>query len=66
MNVAEHRRAHGWTQTQLAEKVGTSPAYISQLETGHRNPSTAMIHRLAAAFGCSPVELMASHTGGKQ
>ncbi|MFD5089408.1 helix-turn-helix domain-containing protein [Amycolatopsis thailandensis] len=36
-----------WKQDALAEGVGVSKAYISQLLTGHRPPSRSMIQRFA-------------------
>lgn len=34
---------------QLAEKVESSPAYLSQIAHGHRKPSPALCRRLVAA-----------------
>ncbi len=44
----EHRRL---TQAALADAVGTSNAYISQLETGHRQPSRKMLAAIANTLG---------------
>ena len=43
----EHR---GLTQKQLAAAVGARPAYISQLETGHKRPSLDLALALAKAL----------------
>jgi len=56
--IAEYRRRADLTQSELAEKVGTSPAYISQLETGYRRASMPMLVRLAAVLGCNPADLL--------
>lgn len=33
LKVAYYRKMHGLTQEQLAEKIGLSPGYLSQVET---------------------------------
>ncbi len=48
------REWHGITQEELAEKVGTSKAYISQIETRHRKPGRKLLFRLAEALDVSP------------
>lgn len=40
----------GLTQMQLSEKTGISQADISRLEKGTRNPSLALLKRLAEAM----------------
>lgn len=42
---------------ELAALVDTSPSYISNLETGHRNPSEATVKRLAKALRVRPATL---------
>ncbi len=43
------RLAAGRTQRQVAEDVGVSAAYISQIETGQRSPTVTTVRQLAAA-----------------
>ena len=40
----------GMTQLELSQKSGISQADISRLENGSRNPSLALLKRLAAAM----------------
>ena len=40
----------GLSQTELAERTGISQADISRLENGTRNPSLALLKRLATAM----------------
>jgi DNA-binding XRE family transcriptional regulator len=40
----------GMTQMELSQKSGISQADISRLENGSRNPSLALLKRLAAAL----------------
>ena len=58
MTMAEARRQAGLTQEQLAAKVGSSAAYIYQLESGHRQPSVGLLKRLSTALGCSVTDLI--------
>lgn len=49
------RRAHGTSLRTLAEQIGTSPAYLSQVESGRRALDRhSMIIALATALGSSP------------
>lgn len=43
----EHRE---WTQRELAENIGTTAPYLSQIETGRRTGSVKLLHRLADAL----------------
>ena len=47
--ILDARIQAGLTQTQLSEKSGISQADICRLEKGTRNPSIALLQRLAAA-----------------
>ena len=52
--MAARRQQLGWSQTDLAQKIGISPSRISEFESGLKtdcNLSTAK--RLARALGCS-------------
>lgn len=52
------RRRRGLAQKVVADRVGISVPYLSQLETGQRNfSSRGLIERLAEALGCSPADL---------
>ena len=44
----EHR---GLTQAELADTVGISVPYLSQIEARRRRPSTAVLRRLATRLG---------------
>ena len=50
--VRELRERHGLAQRQLAERLGVSPAYLSQLESGKKGrPSDRLIHAICHQFG---------------
>ncbi|HCA21119.1 MAG TPA: transcriptional regulator [Lachnospiraceae bacterium] len=48
--ILEARIRSGLTQNELSEKTGISQADISRLENGTRNPSLALLKRLADAM----------------
>lgn len=48
--VREIRKAEGWTQEELANKMGIAAAYLSQVETGVRPPTETFCIALSAAF----------------
>lgn len=48
--ILNARIREGLTQVELAEKSGISQADISRLEKGTRNPSIALLKRLAEAM----------------
>ncbi len=45
------------TQAALAEAVGSTKAYISQIETGHRRPSRRLLAAIAETLGV-PLRLL--------
>ena len=48
--ILDARIRAGMTQVQLSQKTGISQADISRLEKGTRNPSLALLKRLAEAM----------------
>jgi DNA-binding XRE family transcriptional regulator len=51
------RKKAGMTQTELAEKIGSSKSYISRVETGKTEPKVSTFYRIASALGHS-IELI--------
>jgi len=49
--IIEKRLAKKWSQRDLAEKVKTSQAAISRVESMNGNPSLFFLKRIAAALG---------------
>ena len=47
------REFRGWTQGQLADEVGISKPYLSQIETGKRKGRTDILSALAKALNVS-------------
>ena len=53
------RQQRGWTQRELARRVHVTDEYVGMLETGKRkNPSLALLKRLAKALGVPVAELL--------
>lgn len=49
--VLRLRMENGWSQSELAERVGTKQANISRLESGLSNPSVNFLQKVSNAFG---------------
>jgi transcriptional regulator with XRE-family HTH domain len=49
----------GWTQAQLAARVGVSRVALSHIESGVTVASERTVALLAGTFGCEPPELVA-------
>jgi ribosome-binding protein aMBF1 (putative translation factor) len=48
--IITHRTKRGWSQTELAEAIGTRQPVISRLERGEGNPSLRTLERIAEAL----------------
>ena len=53
-NLRKYRKHRNISQMALAEKCGTSTAYIGQIEIGNRFPSLDMIEKIASALQLKP------------
>jgi transcriptional regulator with XRE-family HTH domain len=56
--LREHRKARGLTLQALAERVGISVGYISDLESGKRRHNSDWIAKFAEALEIDPSELL--------
>jgi transcriptional regulator with XRE-family HTH domain len=45
------RIAHGWGLRETAKRAGISPAHLSKVERGERQPSVDVLARLAEVLG---------------
>lgn len=57
LKIAKLRKSKGWTQTQLAERVGVHPSHVTRWERDKNQPSTNTLRELAEVFGVT-VEIM--------
>jgi transcriptional regulator with XRE-family HTH domain len=56
--IAKHRSELGWTQVELAERVGISRVALSHIEAGISNPGERTVALLAGVFKLEPHELV--------
>ena len=52
------REARGLSLREVARRVGVSPSFVSQVETGKANPSVGTLYSLVGVLGTSLDELM--------
>lgn len=55
--IKELREARGWTQLQMATRLGMRPETISYWENGHGKPSRLALTQLARVFRISIGEI---------
>lgn len=51
LNLQDLRRRRGLSQEELADRAQVHQTYLSGIETGKRNPSILVLHRIAKALG---------------
>lgn len=51
--VREARLAQGWSQSHLAEVIGTTQPWISEFERGEGSPQLSMALKITQALGIS-------------
>jgi transcriptional regulator with XRE-family HTH domain len=56
------RKKHGWSQQNLAKKIGTSGPIVGRYERGEMMPSVEVAKKLADAFGVT-LDFLADDTG---
>lgn len=50
-SIASHRKLLGIKQTALAARVEITPSYLSQIESGARQPELDVVSRISDALG---------------
>nr|MBA2680959.1 helix-turn-helix domain-containing protein [Ktedonobacteraceae bacterium] len=63
--LRDARKSQGWTQSDLAEKLGTGPLAVSRWESGGVFPHPHFRKKLCELFGKSPHELGLVREGGE-
>lgn len=56
--VRAFRKLKGFTQDELAERLGVSIAVLGSIERGTRRADGKMIRKISEALGISPEELL--------
>ena len=63
--IKRMREERGWTQEQLAEKMGyTSKSTINKIEKNINDVGQRKIQKFAQVFGCDVTDLLVENTGG--
>jgi DNA-binding XRE family transcriptional regulator len=55
--LRELRRAHRWTQTQVARRVGSSQSRVAKMEVADGSVSIDLLVKCLFALGASPVDV---------
>jgi len=55
--IKEYRELKGWTQQELADRVGAGRSYLCRVENGELGPSLELLQALAREFGCACQDL---------
>jgi transcriptional regulator with XRE-family HTH domain len=58
LNVRRLRLERGLTQEALADEVELAVTYVGQLERGRRNPTLAVVERVARVFRVDPIDIL--------
>ena len=57
-NMKRIRKAKQMTQGDICRKLSVYPSYVSNVESGNKNPTLSTITKLAKALGVSVDELL--------
>jgi transcriptional regulator with XRE-family HTH domain len=57
-NVRQRMADRGMNQADLAERLGVTKSYVSQILSGHRRPGLDTLETFAAVFGADPADLI--------
>jgi transcriptional regulator with XRE-family HTH domain len=52
------RQKSGWTQVELAEMLGIDRSYLSEIETGKKDPGLRILKAIADGFQLSLSQLL--------
>lgn len=61
--IRELRGKRGWSQDELAFKIGTTAANLSRIESDKHGPSSDLLSSIAFVFGIKVYELIALTEG---
>lgn len=62
-NIRRFREARGFSQEELAHRIGINRNYIGRLEREEHSPTVEMLERIAKALGIEPYLLLRKDSG---
>ena len=62
IRIAILRLSKGWSQAELARRIGVSTSAVGMYEQGRREPSLSLLVRLAQEFGVTTDYLLMGET----
>ncbi len=65
MTIKRLREAHGWSQFELAVKVGVTPGAVGKWERGVSEPKVTQLRRMAEVFGVLMDQIELHDAAGK-
>ncbi|CAN5597007.1 hypothetical protein BH24CHL1_BH24CHL1_04850 [soil metagenome] len=63
--IRDLREAHGWSQFELAVKVGVTPGAVGKWERGVNEPKVTQLRRMAEVFGVLMDQIELLDSAGK-
>ena len=64
--LAALRKARGWTQPELAERLGTTVKMVTYYERQATNPTAKTLEKIAEVFGVSTAKLIGEADSSKR
>lgn len=64
--IAALRRAAGWNQAELAQRLQISPSAVGMYEQGRREPSAEMLVQLSRVLGVNVDYLLTGQSGPEE
>lgn len=61
-NLKRLRKAGGWSQEELASRVGCHRTYFGAIERGERNITLSTLQSIAEALSVDPISLLLPHS----
>jgi transcriptional regulator with XRE-family HTH domain len=62
-HIRAWRKHRGFTQVDLAERIGIDRTYLTKIETGNRHYSQLVIESIAVVLQCAVADLIGRHPG---